>query len=341
MRAYSSYDVRGTGLSMDPRLAVFVVLASVLHGQPLRDFGERRGIRMGAAVDPSLLNQTAYSDALGREYSQVEPENTLKFGPIHPAPSSYNFAPPDFILVFAQAHHQAMRGHTLVWHNQNPAWLTSGNYTPAQLSTVLHDHIRTVVGHYANQIYAWDVVNEAFNDDGTLRSTIWYNQPGIGLSGTGYIEQAFRWAREADPSALLFYNDFAADTQNPKSDAIYAMAQDFKARGVPLDGIGFQMHLTLSPGSLASMEANLRRFTGLGLQVQITELDVRLPVDASGSASAASLAAQAQIYRDIVSLCLKFPLCTAVQTWGFTDKYSWIPLTFPGMGAALPLDSYY
>jgi hypothetical protein len=93
-------------------------------------------------------------------------------------------------------------------------------------------------------------------------------------------------------------------------------AQDFKARGVPLDGVGFQMHLTLTPGSLASIEANLRRFTGLGLQVQITELDVRLPVDVSGSASAASLAAQAQIYRDIVSLCLKFPLCTAVQTRG-------------------------
>src|SRR6202030_256025 len=137
--------------------------------------------------------------------------------------------------AFARAHNMAVRGHTLVWYNQNPSWLTGGNFTPDQLASQLHDHIAAVVGHYAGQVYAWDVVNEAFNDNGTMRSTIWSDTPGIGLPGTAYIEQAFRWAHAADPRALLFYNDYNGETVNSKSDAIYRMAQDFKARGVPID----------------------------------------------------------------------------------------------------------
>jgi endo-1,4-beta-xylanase len=234
----------------------------------------------------------------------------------------------------------AVRGHTLVWHNQNAAWLTGGNFTPAHLAGILHDHIRTVVGRYAGQIYAWDVVNEAFNQDGTLRKTIWFDTPGIGLEGTAYIEQAFRWAHEADPRALLFYNDYGAEGINAKSDAIYAMARDFKSRGVPINGIGLQMHLTANPASVESMEANIRRITDLGLQVQYTELDVRLPVE-SGRANDDSLATQARIYADLVSLCLKFKLCTAIQTWGFTDAHSWIPGQYPGLGAGLEFDAEY
>src|SRR5262249_41587679 len=154
-----------------------------------------------------------------------------------------------------------------VWHQQNPGWVTNGNYTPDQLSSILQSHISTVVGRYAGQIYAWDVVNEGFNDDGTMRSTIWYNTPGIGLTGTGYIEQALRWAHAADPQALLFYNDYNAESMNAKSEAVYKMAEDFKSRGVPLDGIGLQMHLTANLPQLAGMEANIKRLTELGLQV--------------------------------------------------------------------------
>lgn len=323
-------------------LAAIALLASVPStAQPLRDLADQRGIRIGAAVDPSHFAESAYASTLAREFNQVEPENAMKFGPIQPGPATFNFAPPDAIVAFANSHNMAVRGHTLVWHNQNPGWLTNGNYTPAQLSSILQNHINTVVGHYAGQVYAWDVVNEAFNDNGTLRSTIWSDSPGIGLAGTAYIEQAFRWAHAADPKALLFYNDYSAEGINAKSNAILAMAQDFKSRGVPIDGIGMQMHFTTNPGSLPNIESNIKRLTGLGLQVQITELDIRLPVDSSGNASDASLSAQAQTYRDIVALCLKFPLCTAIQTWGFTDKYSWIPGAFPGMGAALEFDAAY
>jgi endo-1,4-beta-xylanase len=325
------------------RVSLAILAAAALFAQTasLRDLGDRSGIRIGTAVDPrALRNEPAYAQTLAREFSQVEPENAAKFGLIHPRQDTWNFDPVDALVSFAGEHHMAVRGHTLVWHNQNPAWLTGGNFIPAQLAGILRDHIRTVVGHYAGKIYAWDVVNEAFNQDGTLRKTIWFDTPGIGLEGTAYIEQAFRWAHEADPKALLFYNDFGAEGSNAKSDAIYAMVKDFRSRGVPIDGIGLQMHLTANPPSVESMEANIRRITDLGLQVQYTELDVRVPVE-SGHASDESLATQARIYADVVGLCVKFKLCTAIQTWGFTDAHSWIPGQYPGFGAGLEFDSEY
>jgi endo-1,4-beta-xylanase len=311
-----------------------LLLAIPLSGQSLRSLADARGIKIGAAVAPSHFSEPAYAATLAREFNQVEPENAMKFGPIHPGPKSYNFDPADAIVEFAQARKMAVRGHTLVWHNQVAAWVKSGNYTPEQLSAILQEHINTVVGRYAGKVYAWDVVNEAFESDGTIRKTIWSESPG-------YIEQALRWAHSADPKALLFYNDFSAEVINRKSDAIYKMAQDFKARGVPLDGIGLQMHVGLRPGALDSISANIRRLTDLGLQVQITELDVKLPVDASGVATPEAVEAQAKVYHDIVALCVKNPKCTAIQIWGFTDKYSWIPGSSKGFGAALPFDANY
>ena len=133
---------------------------------------------------------------------------------------------------------------------------------------------------------------------------MWSDSPGIGLTGTAYIQQALRRAHDADPQALLFYNDYGAELTSTKSNAIYAIVQDFKSRGVPIDEFGLQMHLTTNTGSLATMESNLRRLTSLspGVQVQITELDVRIPVDSSGNAGAADLPTQARIYDDIVAL---------------------------------------
>lgn len=317
------------------RLIVAFAVCAALHAQSLRGLAAKRGIHIGAAANPALLREAPYAETLAREFDQLEPENAMKFGPIQPGAESYNFGPPDALVAFAQAHKMVVRGHTLAWHNQNPRWLTEGKFTPEQLSAILHDHIRNVVGHFAGHVYAWDVVNEAFKDDGTIRTTIWSDSPGIGLVGTAYIEQAIRWAHEADPKALLFYNDYDAEGINRKSDAIFKMAADFKSRGVPLTGIGLQMHFTTNPPPLESIESNMKRITDLGLQVQITELDVRLSLDHP------QLDKQAQIYHDITALCVKFPLCTAIQTWGFTDKYSWIPRQNPGMGAALLFDADY
>ncbi len=310
----------------------------------LRQAGENHHILIGAAAASAYLSEVEYSSILGSEFSQLQPENEMKFGPIHPRPDSdpnpYDFAGADKLVAFAQIHKMVVRGHTLVWHNQVPKWITEGKYASPQLAAILQRHIHTVMGHYASKVYAWDVVNEAFNDDGTMRHTIWYDQPGVGAgSGTKYIEQALRWARESDPKAKLFYNDYDAEVINQKSDAIYAMAVDFKKRGVPLDGIGFQTHVSLKfddPSKLSSYAKNLERFAKLGLELHITELDVRLSND-----SPASLNQQAKLYGQITELCVQQPACKLLQTWGFTDKHSWIPQFFKGQGWALLWDDKY
>ena len=311
----------------------------------LRQVASAHGITIGAAADSQYLSESSYATILGTEFSQLQAENEMKFGLIHPnagnSASSYNFTGADALVTFAQAHNMVVRGHTLVWHQQVPAWVTSSGYTPPQLAGVLQDHINTVMGHYAGKVYAWDVVNEAFNDDGTVRSTVWYDQPGIGYAGLGtvYIEQVLRWAHTADPAAKLFYNDYSAETMNAKSNAIYAMASDFKTRGVPLDGIGFQMHIDLSfdtQANLASFTSNLQRFAALGLTLHITEMDIRL-----SDSSASSLTAQSKLYGEITNICVQQPSCKLIQTWGFTDKYSWIPAAFPGQGWALLWDANY
>jgi endo-1,4-beta-xylanase len=315
-----------------------------LSASPLRQAGEVRHITIGAAAASAYLSETEYSAVLGSEFSQLQPENETKFGPIHPRPDSdpnpYEFNGADKLVAFAQSHNLLVRGHTLVWHNQIPDWVKKGGYTAPQLAAILESHIHAVMGHYASRVYAWDVVNEAFNDDGTMRHTIWYDQPGIGAgAGTNYIEQALRWAREADPNAKLFYNDYDAEQINKKSDAIYAMAKDFKKRGVPLDGIGFQTHIGLKfedSARLASYANNLERFAKLGLELHITELDIRL-----GDSSPASLSAQAKLYGEITALCVQQPACKLLQTWGFTDKHSWIPNFYKGQGWALLWDDKY
>ncbi len=298
-------------------------------------------IRVGAAADSPYLSDNNYAAILGSEFSQLQAENEMKFSIIHPLSNGYHFSGGDALTSFAQAHNRAVRGDTLVWHNQVPSWVTNGNYNSMPLATILQDHITTVMGHYAGKVYAWDVVNEAFNSDGSMRSTIWYDQPGIGFAfmGTKYIEQTLTWAHAADANALLFYNDYGAETMNAKSDAIYAMAQDFKSRNVPLDGIGFQLHIDLSfddPNTLASVASNMQRFAALGLIFHITESDIRL-----SDSSAASFNAQAKLYGEIATLCVQQPACKLFHTWGLTDKYSWIPSFFPREGWALLWDANY
>ena len=152
----------------------------------------------------------------------------------------------------------------------------------------------------------------------------------------------FRWAHKADPRALLFYNEAEGEGLNRKSDAIYAMVKDFKHRGVPIHGVGLQMHVPNLDANVPEIAANIARLTALGLQVHITELDVSLPVDSSGRLLPDDLSRQAEVYRGIVWACLNSPGCTAIQTWGFTDKYSWIGSHSRGArGQALPFDRAY
>jgi endo-1,4-beta-xylanase len=332
-------------------VALAVALLTSLGGgsclaQSLRAYADKIGILIGTAVNPTLFAEQPYASTLAREFNMLEPENAMKWGAIRPDRGTFNFNPGDQVVAFAQAHGMKVRGHCLVWSEYNPAWLERGRATPEQMSELLREHITTVVKHYAGRVFAWDVVNEAFEADGSIESSIWYDRPGIGFKGKGtaYIEQAFRWARAADPNALLFYNDYDAEGLNPKSDAVYAMVKDFKNRGIPIDGVGLQMHIfNLSTKEIAGLEANIARLTALGLQVHITEMDVGLPLDGKGRlVSQADLHRQAEVYSYVATACLRQPGCTALQTWGFTDKYSWVPgYTKGAKGAPLLFDQYY
>jgi endo-1,4-beta-xylanase len=331
-----------------PRLiAVAIALAVVAVSAPpaLREAANSRGMLVGTAVRPSLFSEVAYASTLSREFNMVEAEDAMKWWTLRQKQEAFDFSEGDDVVRFAQAHGMKVRGHCLVWDHNNPDWLRQGRFSPAQMAALLQEHIATVMRHYAGQVFAWDVVNEALDENGHPKDSPWYDEPGIGLAGQGtaYVEQAFRWAREADPHALLFYNEAEGEKLNRKSDAIYAMLKDFRRRGVPVDGVGLQMHIFHLDLDTVAVAANIARLTALGLQVHITELDVALPVDATSKlASKEDLLLQAEIYRGVVRACLQNPGCTAIQTWGFTDKYSWIGSHSRGtQGAALLFDRSY
>jgi len=327
-----------------------------LAGQTtLRQAAAARGIPIGAAASadeygsPDLLQNPSYANLLSSQYSMLEPGNAMKWDVTQPAQMTYNFQPGDELVAFAQENGMRVRGHNLCWYTQLPSWLApyAATATPADMATLLENHITAEVTHFKGQVFAWDVVNEAFDDPSGsavpgLRDSIWYDQPGIGQTGTGYIEQALRWAHAADPSALLFYNDYGIEGQTPKFTAVYNMVQDFVQRGVPINGVGFEMHLELGGyPSATDLATNMQQLAALGIEVHISEMDVRLPVDANGNASAADLQAQAQVYQTIMTVCLQQPNCTAFQVWGVSYNDSWIPGFFAGFGAALPFDMNY
>ena len=312
--------------------------------QALRENATCAGILIGTAVRAGQLSESAYAAALAREYNLVEPEDALKWEVLRPQRDSFDFSDADRIVSFARLHGMKIRGHTLVWTHQNPPWLVNGKFSDTELRALLHEHINKVMGHYRGQIFAWDVVNEAIDETGDLRNSLWYDQPGIGYAGQGttYIEQAFRWAHEADPDALLFYNDGGGEAVNRKSDSVYAMLSDFKKRNVPIDGVGLQMHLDLD-ADVSSIALNIERFSDAGLQVHITEADVGIAIDHSRHVlNPADLDHQSSVYEAVLSACLHQPRCTVFQTWGFTDRYSWINSTSRGTkGAALFFDAQY
>lgn len=327
-----------------PLFLLAMWMAAAAPPSSLRQAASSSHLLIGAAVRPSLFSEGAYAETLAREFNLIEPEDAMKWEVIRREQSSFDFHDGDEVVRFAQAHGMKVRGHCLVWDHNNPAWLTDMPLTPLQMSSLLHRHISTVMTHYAGEVFAWDVVNEALDENGSVKDSPWYNHPGIGLSEhpTAYIEQAFRWAHEADSKALLFYNDAEGEGLNLKSDVIYAMMSDFRRRGVPIDGVGLQMHIPRLDFDTEGVGMNIKRLTGLGLQVHITELDVSLPVGQDAQPTLEDLQRQAEIYGKVVRACAQQAGCTAIQTWGFTDKYSWIRSHSRGTrGAALLFDRAY
>jgi GH35 family endo-1,4-beta-xylanase len=251
----------------------------------------------------------------------------MKWAALEPGQNSFDFSAADQHLAFAQAHGMAVHGHNLAWGAFNPAWLTNGSWTAASLTNVLYNHIDNVVGHYRGKIAVWDVVNEPINTP-----SIWQ-----GIIGSSYIDLALRRAHVDDPAACLIINEYSDETLGGAGDAMYSLAQGLVQSGSPLCGIGMQFHVDGNGVDYNSFSANMARFAQLGLKIYITEMDVRI----SGSPSAADLSNQANVYQNVLDRCLLQPACGGLQTWGFTDKYSWVPGFFSGMGAALPFDANY
>ncbi|MEU5341360.1 endo-1,4-beta-xylanase [Streptomyces sp. NPDC020766] len=266
-----------------------------------------KGRYFGAAVAANHLGEAPYASTLNTEFNSATPENEMKWDAVERTRNSFTYGAADQIVSHAQSRGMKIRGHTLVWHSQLPGWV--GGLGTADLRTAMNNHITQVMQHYKGKIHSWDVVNEAFQDgsSGARRSS-----PFQDKLGNGFIEEAFRTARAADPAAKLCYNDYNTDGVNAKSNAVYNLVRDFKARGVPIDCVGFQSHFNSASPVPGDYRANLQRFADLGVDVQITELDI----EGSGTA-------QASNYTNVVNACLGVSRCTGITVWGVTDKYSW------------------
>ncbi|MGJ6979958.1 endo-1,4-beta-xylanase [Aestuariimicrobium soli] len=287
---------------------------------------------------------TAYQSLLAAQFSSVTPENDMKWDAIHPAPAVYDFTSADAVVAFAKSNGMSVRGHTLLWHSQNPQWVTDAaqTWTCDEARSVLKDHILTVVGHFRGKIYEWDVANEIFHDtwdEGGVRLRTDQNPflKACAADPVGLIGDAFRWAHQADPKAALFMNDYAAEGINAKTDAYYALAKQLLAEGVPLGGFGAQAHLDLDYAFDTSLQANFQRFAALGLKVAVTEADVRVRVDSSDQPlDPADVQRQADQYGQLLKACLNVKACSSFTVWQDTDAYSWVPGVFPGKGYATP-----
>jgi endo-1,4-beta-xylanase len=285
--------------------------------RPLQQAGRSVGKLVGTAVQASLLNNPTYRAVVARNFDYITAEYEMKWNVMEPSQGAHDFSRSDAIVNFALSSGARVKGHALIWHASTPSWAV--NLPPDAFRAALDHHIRTSLAHYRGRVAAWDVVNEAVTDgSGNLRDTV-YRQK----LGDGYIAEAFRTAREADPGALLFYNDYGAEGLNTKSNRVYDLIKGLLADGVPIDGVGLQMHITAnSRPSDASIAANMRRLADLGLLVNISEMDVK--INSVPGTLDTKLAAQRATYRDVVRLCVLEPRCDAVTFWGFTDAHTWL-----------------
>lgn len=293
--------------------------------------------KIGAAIDVNMLQtNTLYRTTLIAQHNSITIENAVKWPTVHPAINTFDFTGGDYIADFCTAKNKRLHGHCLLWYQFNPGWLN--NFTGDSLAweNLMKTHIQTVVGHYKGRATGWDVVNEAFrDDDGTLRiedrnadplyddGCIWARH-----LGRDYMARAFQYAHEADPDALLFYNEYGQEWSDAKTNAIVNMVNDFKARGIPVHGLGLQMHIDINTSNTGIATA-IEKLAATGLQIHISELDISVnPAnDASLSYSSALQNTQAekfvymvQQYKKLVPAAQQY----GITTWNVGDKDSWI-----------------
>jgi endo-1,4-beta-xylanase len=313
----------------------------------LRSLAAQTGLRIGSAIIPQDIETPSFAAIAASQFSVVTPGNAMKWEVVEPTEGTFDWSQADQLVAFAQANHQLIRGHTLLWHNQLPAWLTTGvangTISNAQLTSLLHQHITTEVSRYRGKIWQWDVANEFFTDANP--SVINPNDFWISHLGPGIIGQAFTWAHQADPHALLCYNDYniaGEDGSNAKGNAAYAWLKQELAAGIPISCVGDQGHLDTQFGfSGQLMQQDLARYASLGLKVAITEADVRTFVNnATAQVPTDQLAtfAQPDEFGQMIKACLAVRQCISFTVWGFTDADSWVPGFFAGEGYATIYD---
>ena len=307
----------------------------------LRSHAQENRLYYGCAVDvAALASDPDYARLVREQAGMVVAENAMKWDALRPSAGAFSFEEADAFVAFAESAALKMRGHCLCWGRQLPAWFAAGA-TVDNARGFLLEHIRVVAGRYAGRMHSWDVVNEAVEvKDGRpdgLRDSPW-----LRLVGPDYLEAAFRAAREADPDALLTYNEYGLEGEDPaslhKRVAVLELLRRLKARRVPLDALGLQAHLTAGDRFGPGLMAFLAAVRQLGMQVFVTELDVNdrnLPADV-----AARDAAVARVYADFVGLVLHEPALNVVMTWGLTDRYTWLKDRKDGLPErCLPFDS--
>ncbi len=284
-------------------------------------------------------------DLVLREADTISPENALKWNALQPHPGVFEFTQADRYVAFGVEHGLWTIGHTLVWHEQLPAWVAAPGaatttLTQEELSRRLREHISTVVGRYRGRIKGWDVVNEVVADGGGYRPSIFYR-----TLGADFIASAFQWAHEADPAAELYYNDYNLDADDAKRATALELVRSLRARGVPIHGVGLQGHYNLTQPSAANIDETIRLFAQLGVKVLITELDVEVNRVASGVTGAVGaraqdapaapltareLSAQAQRYAELFAVFRKNrAVVTRVTLWGLRDRDSWRRTSHP------------
>ncbi|KAK4221801.1 glycoside hydrolase superfamily [Podospora fimiseda] len=320
---------------MRVEFALAAVLAPFTVTAQLNDLAVRAGLKyFGTALREGAVNSdAAYRRILTdkSEFGQLVPENGQKWESIQGSRGSFNYQQGDITANTARSSGQGLRCHTLVWHSQLPNWVASGSWNRDTLTQVIDTHMANVMTHYKGQCYAWDVVNEAINDDGTWRNSVF-----LRVFGTDYLPLSFNLAKKHDPDTKLYYNDYNLEYNGAKCDRAVEIVNIVQKAGAPIDGVGFQGHLIVgSTPTRAQLNTMLRRFTSLGVEVAYTELDIR---HASLPANAQANQRQAQDFANVVGSCLDVQGCIGVTVWSFTDKYSWIPETFPGEGDALIYD---
>ena len=301
---------------------------------------------IGAALNERQFSEQAEAEAalVKAQFSTISPENALKWEPLQPREGTFNFGPADRYVAFGEKHGLVVIGHTLVWHNQTPDWVFKDDEgDPVDRDTLLarmRDHIFTVVGRYRGRIHGWDVVNEALNEDGTLRESPWLN-----IIGEDYIEKAFQFAHEADPSAELYYNDFNIENE-PKWRGAVALIKRLQEKGVRITGVGLQNHVNLTWPTPEQLSAAIQAFADLGLRVVITELEID-PLPSAFEYSSAEITRRADLRAELNPYSEGFPaeqqerqarrfaeifqvylkhrdVIDRVTLWGVHDGASWL-----------------